>query len=300
MNTAREAILAGRVRADDAALAFDKGVASASLEEREDATALSDFDPAAHNRTIGRFAASSAAIRGELPRALPADILSQRRFDPKYDGGDMGALKRQLSRQRGGDSVRTLMDKYGDLITQITPCMLMSRNRSPGSSPPAPGCSTRRGVRRGFADPCRGCRGAMGRARSVVVVGDSKQMPPSTFAEVTADVDEAEVDAGVVADEESILTECTQARVPSKWLSWHYRSQDEALIAFSNHQYYESRLSSFPAPLRDFTASASGALAASKPDYGCRSCASTVGSNVRVRAESFGRIASKRRRSSMR
>ncbi len=71
MNKAREAILAGRVRADDAALAFDKGVASASLEEREDATALNDFDPAAHNRTIGRFAASSAAIRGELPRACP-------------------------------------------------------------------------------------------------------------------------------------------------------------------------------------------------------------------------------------
>ena len=32
------------------------------------------------------------------------------------------------------------------------------------------------------------------------------------------------------------------------WLSWHYRSQDESLIAFSNHHYYEGRLSSFPAP----------------------------------------------------
>ncbi|MBW8767731.1 MAG: DNA helicase, partial [Geodermatophilales bacterium] len=31
-------------------------------------------------------------------------------------------------------------------------------------------------------------------------------------------------------------------------LSWHYRSQDESLIAFSNAQYYENRLSSFPAP----------------------------------------------------
>jgi superfamily I DNA and/or RNA helicase len=38
--------------------------------------------------------------------------------------------------------------------------------------------------------------------------------------------------------------------VPSKWLSWHYRSQDESLISFSNHHYYESRLSSFPAPPR--------------------------------------------------
>lgn len=268
MNKAREAILAGRVRADDAALAFDKGVASASLDEREDATALNDFDPAAHNRTIQRFAASSAAIRGELPRALPADILSQRRFDPTFDGGDMGALKRQLSRQRGGDSVRTLMDKYGDLITQITPCMLMSPESVARFFPARAGMFDIVVFDEASQIRVADAVGAMGRARSVVVVGDSKQMPPSTFAEVTADVDEAEADAGVVADEESILTECTQARVPSKWLSWHYRSQDEALIAFSNHQYYESRLSSFPAPLRDFSASAPGALAASKPDYG--------------------------------
>ncbi|MCJ1708535.1 DUF3320 domain-containing protein [Microbacterium sp. VKM Ac-2923] len=268
MNEAREAILSGRVRADDAALAFDKGVAAASLGEREDATALSDFDPAAHNRTIERFAASSAAIRGELPRALPADILSQRRFDPKFDGGDMGALKRQLSRQRGGDSVRTLMDKYGDLITQITPCMLMSPESVARFFPARAGMFDVVVFDEASQIRVADAVGAMGRARSVVVVGDSKQMPPSTFAEVTADVDEAEADAGLVADEESILTECTQARVPSKWLSWHYRSQDEALIAFSNHQYYESRLSSFPAPLRDSTVSAPDTLAAKKPDYG--------------------------------
>lgn len=91
--------------------------------------------------------------------------------------------------------------------------------------------------------------GAMGRARSVVVVGDSKQMPPSSFAEVGSDIDsEASGGADVVMDEESILTECVQARVPRKWLSWHYRSQDESLISFSNHAYYDSRLSSFPAP----------------------------------------------------
>ncbi|MDQ1111893.1 hypothetical protein QE418_001341 [Microbacterium testaceum] len=268
MHAAREAILAGRIRADDAALAFDKGVAAASLAEREDATALSDFDPAAHNRTIARFATSSAAIRGELPRALPADILSQRRFDPKFDGGDMGALKRQLSRQRGGDSVRTLMDKYGDLITQITPCMLMSPESVARFFPARAGMFDVVVFDEASQIRVADAVGAMGRARSVVVVGDSKQMPPSTFAEVTADGDEAEADAGVVADEESILTECTQARVPSKWLSWHYRSQDEALIAFSNHQYYESRLSSFPAPLRDFSASVPDALATSKPDYG--------------------------------
>ena len=92
--------------------------------------------------------------------------------------------------------------------------------------------------------------GAMGRAKSVVVVGDSKQMPPTSFAEASATIDEdEEYNPDVVLDEESILTECVQGQVPRQWLSWHYRSQDEALIAFSNYHYYEGRLASFPAPL---------------------------------------------------
>jgi hypothetical protein len=80
-------------------------------------------------------------------------------------------------------------------------------------------------------------------------------MPPTTFGEAALDDDEIElaVAPDVVLDEESILSECVQSRVPGKWLSWHYRSQDESLIAFSNHHYYESRLSSFPAPTASST-----------------------------------------------
>ena len=89
-------------------------------------------------------------------------------------------------------------------------------------------------------------------------------MPPTSFAELSlggetgdgADTgdrhwteDEA-AEALPAEDEESILSECVQARVPQRWLSWHYRSQDESLIAFSNRQYYAGGLSSFPAPQR--------------------------------------------------
>src|SRR3712207_1451031 len=93
--------------------------------------------------------------------------------------------------------------------------------------------------------------GALGRARAAVVVGDSRQMPPTSFAEPTyggTDDDAVELLGTSVEDEESILSECVQARVPRQWLSWHYRSHDESLIAFSNANYYDNRLSSFPAP----------------------------------------------------
>ena len=92
--------------------------------------------------------------------------------------------------------------------------------------------------------------GALGRARAAVVVGDSQADAADVVRRADRPVSDDVVDLAetAVEDEESILSECVQARVPRQWLSWHYRSQDESLIAFSNAQYYENRLSSFPAP----------------------------------------------------
>ena len=147
-------------------------------------------------------------------------------------------------------SVRSLMDNYGELITQILPCTLMSPDSVARFFPARPDIFDIVVFDEASQIRVADAVGAMGRAKSVVVVGDSKQMPPTSFAESSATIDEdEEVSPDVVLDEESILTECVQALVPQQWLSWHYRSQDEALIAFSNVQYYNGKLASFPAPL---------------------------------------------------
>ena len=94
--------------------------------------------------------------------------------------------------------------------------------------------------------------GALGRAKSCVIVGDSKQMPPTKFGVVDATDEEAtelEADGGV-EEEESILEEAVSAGFHQELLTWHYRSQDESLIAFSNEHYYDRRLSTFPAPVQ--------------------------------------------------
>ncbi|WP_241976376.1 DUF3320 domain-containing protein [Cryobacterium algoricola] len=257
LTDARAALLAGSIPAEDAALAFDRGLALASITEREDATALGDFNLVAHSKTITRFTASTRAVRGELPRAIPAEVLGLRRFDTNLASGQVGGLRRQLDRQRGGMSVRALLENYGELITQVMPCTLMSPESVARFFPASAALFDIVVFDEASQIRVADAIGAMGRAASVVVVGDSKQMPPTSFAEVSANIDDEDAGLdglgtdgvlGAVADEESILTECVQARVPSKWLSWHYRSQDESLIAFSNHYYYESRLSSFPAP----------------------------------------------------
>ena len=251
MPDGRKNILAGKIVAEDASLAFDRGVAVASVAERLEASGLSDFDVSAHGKAIERFTTSSSAIRGELCRSIPARLLDGRTFDAFTESGQIGLLKRQLDRKRGGMSVRALMDNFGDLITQILPCTLMSPDSVARFFPAHADIFDIVVFDEASQIRVADAIGAMGRAKSVVVVGDSKQMPPTSFAETSAAVDEGEEDTSpeVVADEESILSECVQSLVPQQWLSWHYRSQDEALIAFSNIHYYNGRLASFPAPL---------------------------------------------------
>jgi hypothetical protein len=259
MNQARIDILKGRVVADDAALAFDRGTAMASVAERLVASALGDFDVAAHNKTITRFTASTQALREELHRAIPAQLVKQRRFDADAASGQVGGLRRQLERKRGGMTVRALIDNFGDLITQILPCTLMSPDSVARFFPARPGVFDIVVFDEASQIRVADAVGAIGRANSVVVVGDSKQMPPTSFAEASAAVDEdEEYNPDIVVDEESILTECVQGQVPRQWLSWHYRSQDEALIAFSNYHYYGGRLASFPAPLPANASAVSG------------------------------------------
>ncbi len=248
LDEARASLLSGDVNAEDAVRAFERGLARASLEERRAAGALTAFSPAKQERSVERYLQSSDAVRRHLVDALPEEVMTARPFRADAPGGRVGALRRELSRTRGGLSVRALLEEYADLVTQLLPCVLVSPDSVSRFFP----------VRAGLFDlvvfdeasqiRVPDAVGAMGRGTSIVVVGDSKQMPPTSFGD--AGLDDLDEGAGpsTVVDEESILTECVQARVAQRLLTWHYRSADESLIAFSNERYYDGRLASFPAP----------------------------------------------------
>lgn len=84
--------------------------------------------------------------------------------------------------------------------------------------------------------------GVLARGRDAVVVGDPKQMPPTSFFSVNT-VDEEHLDE---EDLESILDDCLALGMPQAHLLWHYRSRHESLIAFCNRQFYENKLYTFP------------------------------------------------------
>ncbi len=88
--------------------------------------------------------------------------------------------------------------------------------------------------------------GAIIRGRQTVVVGDSKQLPPTSFFDRMADGGEEE--ASRTADLESILGMFCAQGARERMLRWHYRSRHESLIAVSNHEFYDNRLVVFPSP----------------------------------------------------
>lgn len=254
MHAAADLLLTGRVEADNAVRYFDRGLATASIDERRQSTGLDAFDPLSHDRNVHRFTNAAGSVRQQMSTAVPSEVLNARPFQASTGRGQVGELQRELAKQRRGLGVRALLEKYGDLITQLMPCVLVSPDSVARFFPV--GSQTFDLVVFDEASQIRvaDAVGAMGRSSSVVVVGDSKQMPPTSFADPLSGSDDefaTEESSTVTEDQESILTEAVLARVPRKWLTWHYRSQDESLIAFSNAHYYENKLSSFPAPTHE-------------------------------------------------
>jgi len=244
-------LVTGEIAPLDALSAFERGLAKASLSRAWHAAALDGFDAEAHDVRVHRFATADARWRRVQASVIPQLAAGRRPFAPGTVTGQVGELLREVNKVRGGKPLRYLLEQYHETVSTIMPCFLMSPESVAQFL--RPGLFTFDLVVIDEASQVRVAEavGALGRANAAVIVGDSKQMPPTAFGGsrfVEEDWDPYAAEAEVPVDQESILTEAIQSRIPRRWLSWHYRSQAEGLIAFSNANYYEGRLASFPTP----------------------------------------------------
>ncbi|NJC12664.1 hypothetical protein F4558_002490 [Micromonospora profundi] len=251
----RDQLLRAELPAGVAEEVYRRGVAAASLAERVRTNGFQYFDPELHDDEISQFEAAASELRSALPTQLPAVLVRRRPFSPTDRRGRFADFAAELRRKRGGRSFRELFEQYPDAVLALTPCVLVS----PASAANflAPGSQRFDLVIFDEASQIRVAEaiGAMGRGSAVVVVGDSRQMPPSSIMQASHTTDEIdEGDGPVPEDLESILSEAVESGLPQRWLSWHYRSHDESLIAFSNRYYYDNKLSSLPSPGASSTA----------------------------------------------
>ncbi|MEL6654593.1 MAG: AAA domain-containing protein, partial [Bacteroidota bacterium] len=84
------------------------------------------------------------------------------------------------------------------------------------------------------------------RGKQTVVAGDPKQLQPLDLYRVRYEDAEAEFAENEIALEVESLLDLARTRFAPVHLNWHYRSQEAALIQFSNEAFYEGRLQVMP------------------------------------------------------
>ncbi len=154
------------------------------------------------------------------------------------------AFQRIAKSNMRGMTLKELFAEIPELFPRIAPCVLMSPITVAQYLRAEPDLFDLVVFDEASQLPTSEAVGALARAKSAVIVGDPKQLPPTSFF-TSGYVDEENLDA---EDLESILDDCLALGVPERHLNWHYRSKHESLIAFSNIMYYGGKLCTFPSP----------------------------------------------------
>ena len=217
--------------------------------------ALSRFVGDVHEKKINEFRELDSKII-KLNRFRIAEELYQNRpslSSTASPRSELGVLKSEFSRKRGHMPIRKLLSICGGIIQNIKPCFMMS----PLSIAQYLDPYSVKNLRFDYVifDEASQVKpedalGALLRAKYAVIMGDTRQLPPTTFFDIMMDVESDDYDLAVLADMESILHLCKRS-FPSKMLRWHYRSRHESLIAVSNQEFYDNHLLIYPSPSQD-------------------------------------------------
>lgn len=185
-----------------------------------------------------QFEINKAKIRAELSAMRPS-------LDMIASGSAVAIMLREGEKKRKQKSIRSLLAETGELVQKVKPCFLMS----PLSVSTFLTSDSVHFDVVIFDEASQifpqDAIGAIYRANQLIVVGDSKQMPPSNFFNATIEAEDNDEETGDVTDFESILDLCSTTMTQLR-LRWHYRSRYEQLILFSNKNFYDNDLITFP------------------------------------------------------
>ena len=161
--------------------------------------------------------------------------------------GQLGVLRREFAKKRRHLPIRQLIESAGNAIQAIKPVFMMSPLSVATFIPP-------NSVEFDLVifDEASQVKpvdafGAIVRSQQTVVVGDSRQLPPTDFFDKHIGDDESG-EENLAGDTESVLGLFSAQNAPERMLRWHYRSRHESLITVSNLEFYGNRLQLFPSP----------------------------------------------------
>ncbi len=158
---------------------------------------------------------------------------------------ELALLKHECGKQRRHIPIRQLLKRAGKALVALKPCFMMGPMSVAQYLDPGKIKFDVVIMDEASQIKPQDALGSVARGVQLVVVGDPKQLPPTSFFE--HDIDDNEEDLTTTEESESILG-AALSMFPTRQLRWHYRSKHESLIAFSNHKFYDSNLVLFPSP----------------------------------------------------
>lgn len=241
-----DAYLSGKVRTDELVGAFEADLNRCAVTATiSRSKVLADFSGTLFEDTVRRFGEvldkfselSIKELAAELSAKIPAPGSSA-------NSSEIGILQKAIKSGGRMMSIRKLFDSIPNLLRRMCPVMLMSPiSVAQYIDPSYPKFDLVIFDEASQLPTCEAV-GAIARGENVIVVGDPKQLPPTSFFS-SNQVDEENYEK---EDLESVLDDCLALSMPQKHLLWHYRSRHESLIAYSNAKYYENKLYTFPSP----------------------------------------------------
>jgi hypothetical protein len=219
-------------------------------DARRSLPALREIGSVDRHQLVARFANLDRDRLKENVAAIRAGHLAQM---PQGAMGEMKVIRGEIGKKKAHIALRKLFAMAPTAIQRIKPVLLMSPISIAQFLPPGALTFDLLVIDEASQVRPEDALGAIARARQIVVVGDQKQLPPTSFfdrllADENDDQDDepAETDllggAAKLGDLESILSLCEARGLSSRMLKWHYRSRDPSLIRVSNREFYEDKL----------------------------------------------------------
>ena len=245
-----KAVLSGRLEARLAANEFAYACAEARLKSaRKSHRQLVDLDGLNRHEIVTSFCFLEQKRLQETKNFI---LTHYRKRVPRDAIGEMKILLHEIKKTRAHKPIRWLMKNTGSSLQKIKPVMLMSPVSVAQFLPPGKLVFDLLVIDEASQVRPEDALGVIARTKQILVVGDQKQLPPTSFFDRLVHEDEGDEEEAIpsaIEGMESILSLCEASGLRQKMLEWHYRSRDSSLIRVSNKEFYDNKLVLPPSPL---------------------------------------------------
>jgi very-short-patch-repair endonuclease len=160
--------------------------------------------------------------------------------------GGASTIQREAQKKRRHMPVRRLLAQTVEVATDLKPCFMMSPLSVSQFLPAGYRFDVVIFDEASQITPADAVN-CIYRGSQLIVAGDDKQLPPTSFFDTELSDGDDAYDEEAPEEFESVLGLAKgTAIMRSLPLRWHYRSQHESLIAYSNHEFYDGDLITYP------------------------------------------------------